>query len=298
MSGENSILLVDGYSQIYRAYFAIRGLTAPDGQPSNALFGMARFLLTLDQQLPHAYAALVLDKGKPRHRIELLPAYKATRPPMPDDLRSQVPPICDWARAMGWRVLQADGFEADDLIAVVVDQRGGRDVAIVSHDKDLGQLVQPGVALVQPGSKGSMKLVDPAAITEKFGVPPHQLVDYLALVGDTVDNIPGVPGVGSKTAAILLRRFGSIDGILADLDRIERPGLREGLRQSEAILQRNRSLVALRRTPPPDWEGMEALRRGKPDWSLLLETALRFGFGSMTAEIRRRIDEDRNPRLL
>jgi DNA polymerase I len=297
MSASARIVLVDGFGQIYRSYYAIRGLSAPGGQPTNALYGMVRFLLSLDAALPHDFGALVLDKGKPKQRLELLPEYKATRPPMPDELRCQIAPIRVWAQALGWPLLEAEGYEADDLIAAVVAACAGTEVAILSHDKDLGQLVRPGVSLLQSGPKGALVVLGHAEIADKFGVPPEQLRDYLALVGDSSDNIPGVPGVGAKTAAALLNRFTSIAGILQHLGEIERPAIREALAASVAILDRNRLLIALNETLPPTWQGLEGLRRSKPDWPALLALAQESGFRSLTTELQRRQQDERNPTL-
>jgi 5'-3' exonuclease len=291
------IVLVDGYAQIYRCFYAIRGLTSPAGQPTNALYGMARFMLSIQQSLPHRFGALVLDKGKPRHRLELLPEYKGTRPPMPDALRCQLAPIRVWAEALGWPLLEAEGFEADDLIAAVVAACPGQEVAIVSHDKDLGQLVRPGVSLVQPGPKGTLAHLGQAEISAKFGVLPAQMRDYLALVGDSVDNIPGVVGVGAKTAAALLARFGSIEGILEHLAEVERPAIRDALAASTDLLQRNRALVTLRDDVPPDWHGLDGLRRRSPQWPTLLDLARESGFQSLSAELQRRLQDERNPSL-
>jgi DNA polymerase-1 len=297
MPARDRIVLVDGYDQIYRSYYAIRGLTAPDGQPTNALYGMVRFLLNLDTALPHDVGALVLDKGKPRQRLELLPEYKATRPPMPDGLRCQLAPIRTWARALGWPLLEAEGYEADDLIAAVVAACAGSTVAILSHDKDLGQLIRPGVCLLQAGPKGALIQIGHDEITGKFGVPPEQLRDYLALVGDSSDNIPGVPGVGAKTAAMLLNRFGSVAVILQNLDQIERPAIREALAASVEILRRNRLLITLNETLPPSWQGLDGLRRGTPDWQALLALAQEFGFRSLMSELHRRQQAERSPSL-
>jgi DNA polymerase I len=297
MPGGGRIVLVDGYGQIYRNYYAIKGLTAPDGHPTNALYGMARFLLSLDSALPHQLGALVLDKGRPRQRLELLPEYKATRPPMPDELRCQIGPIRAWAQALGWALLEAEGHEADDLIAAVVAVRADHEVAILSHDKDLGQLVGPGVSLWQSGPKGALVQVGSAEIAGKFGVSPAQLGDYLALVGDSSDNIPGVPGVGAKTAAALLERFGSVAGILENLGQIERPAIREALAASREVLRRNRLLVALDEAMPPSWQGLDDLRRGTPDWETLLALAQESGFRSLTTELLRRRQDERSPSL-
>ena len=291
------VILVDGYGQIYRSFYAIRELTGPNGEPTNALYGLVRFLLSLDGALPHDFGAFVLDKGKPRHRLELLPEYKAQRPPMPDALRRQIAPIRSWVLALGWPIIEEDGFEADDLIAAVVAARGGAEVLIVSHDKDLGQLVGPGVCLLQPGPKGALARWGRAEIMEKFGVPPEQIRDYLALVGDTVDNIPGVSGVGPKTAVTLLQRFGSVEGILAQVEQIERPAVRDAIATSRDLLQRNRRLVALDETLPPAWQGADSLRRRQPDWDALIGLARQVGFKSVISEFERRRQDERNPTL-
>lgn len=291
------VVLVDGYGQIYRSFYAIRGLTSPGGQPTNAVYGVARFLLSLDAALPHDYGALVLDKGRPPHRTALLPEYKATRPPMPDELRRQIEPITAWVKASGWEVLDSEGFEADDLIAAVAAACPGHEVAIISHDKDLSQLVRPGVYLLHSGPKGVLERLGREEVTAKYGVPPEQIRDYLALVGDSVDNIAGVPGVGAKTAAGLLRRFGSVDGILQHLAEVERPAVREALRTSGEILRRNLRLVALVEALPPGWQGLDGLRRRKPDWQVLSAMAREFGFKSLLGELERRLQDERNPTL-
>ena len=297
MPASDRIVLVDGYGQIYRSFYAIRGLSAPNGAPTNALYGVVRFLLNLDSALPHAFGALVLDKCKPRQRLDLLPEYKATRPPMPDALRCQLEPIRTWSQALGWPLLEAEGYEADDLIAGVVAACAGREVAILSHDKDLGQLIRPGVCLLQSGPKGSLVQLGHDEITGKFGVSPEQLRDYLALVGDSSDNIPGVPGVGAKTAAVLLNRFGSVAGILQNLAQIERPALREALAAAVQILERNRQLIALNETLPASWHGLDDLRRSKPNWQALRALAQESGFRSLLPELHRREQDERNPTL-
>lgn len=297
MDSNDRMVLIDGYAQIYRGFFAIRELTAPDGRPSNALFGIARFMLNIDAALPHRLGAMVLDKGKPVHRMEILPEYKATRPPMPDEMRSQIQPIRAWVAAMGWEILEAEGHEADDLIAGVVSVREGHEVAIVSHDKDLSQLVQPGVTLVIPGKKSSLTILDRAGVIAKFGVPPEHMRDYIALVGDSVDNIDGVAGIGPKTAAKLLNEIGGLDEILENLEKVSRESLRKKLAQSSDLLRRNRRLVALPEVLPETWHGIEQLKRGAPDWETLLAMADDYGFSSLKPELRKRWAEERNPTL-
>lgn len=291
------LILLDGYSHIYRSFYAIRELTNPRGEPVNALYAMCRFLFRVDQEFPHDFCAAVLDKGKSAKRLEVLPSYKGTRPPMPDPLRSQIPLIREWMTAWGWPMVEQEGQEADDLIAAIARAREGHETFILSHDKDLAQLVGQGVYMVIPGSKGSTIKLDPAGVEEKFGVPPEAIPDFLALVGDSVDNIPGVPGVGPKTAASLLNQFGSIDSMLGDLDAIERLSLRESIAASADVLRRNQELVALDATLPPGWEGVSTLRRREPDWDALFAIAQDHGFKSIVTALEKARFETRNPSL-
>ncbi|MBO7741752.1 MAG: hypothetical protein J6S21_04285, partial [Victivallales bacterium] len=190
------ILLIDAYSQIYRVFYAIRMLNDPSGAPANAIYGMARLFMQLDEEFPSEYGAIVFDLGKCTRRTQLLPEYKAQRPPMPQELRCQTEAIREWAQAFGWKVIMKDGVEADDLISGIAARRENSDVLILSSDKDLAQLcADPQVKMLVRKSGGEpWKIEGAAEVTEHFGVPPEQLRDYLALIGDTADNIPGVPG--------------------------------------------------------------------------------------------------------
>lgn len=297
MSGNNKLVLVDAYAQIYRNFFAIRGLTNERGEPTNALFGVARFLLNLDERLPGEYGAVVFDKGVPRQRLELLPEYKATRPAMPDELRAQVPALREWIQAAGWHLLEYEGREADDLIATAAAERDERETYIVSPDKDLAQLVQPGVWLMIPRKKGNLEPLGVEEVREKWGIPPESVRDYLAILGDASDNILGVPGVGSKTAARLVRQFGSIDAMYARLDEIGSDKLREKLRDAEELLKRNRELIGLDASRPPNWPGLEGLKRNPPDWDRLTKLAADNQFKSLMPAVRKARDAYRNPTL-
>ncbi len=297
MIHNNTLVLIDGYAHIYRSFYAIRGLTNKQGQPTNALFGMARFSLMLDEKVPHEFGALAMDKGRCTHRLELLPEYKANRPSMPEELRSQIPMILDWMQAMGWPLLQEEGREADDLIAAAVAAREGRETVIASHDKDLAQLVGEHVTLLLPGAKGNWQSLGPEEVRAKFGVGPEGIVDYLALLGDSSDNIPGVAGVGAKTAAALLQQFGSIDAMLEHPDQIARRTLRDKIAPAGALLERNRKLVGLDAELPEGWKGIEGLRRRDPDWDRLLKIAADNGFKTIVASLEAKLDEFRNPTL-
>lgn len=295
---QNQILLVDGYAAIYRSFHAIRNLNNPRGQAVNALYGMARFALKLDEDFPSRYSALVLDKGKCTRRIELLKEYKANRPPMPDELQAQIPRIREWFEAMGWPLLEEEGREADDLIALAVERRDSVPALIVSHDKDLAQLVEEDVLLLRSAGKGSWEQMGPDEVREKFGVPPELIGDYLALVGDSSDNIPGVRGVGPKTAAALLQKYGSIEGILDKVQEIKAAAVRSHLAEARNDLKRNRDLVRLDIQESADWPGLAGLQRRRIDWEHLLDIARAEGFKSLLSRLEQARDEARCPRFL
>lgn len=297
MESRKRLVLVDGYAHIYRSFYAIRDLTNGRDEPVNALYGMARFLMKLDQSLPHDHGAVCMDKGKSTKRLEILPSYKGTRAPMPDPLRSQIPLIRDWIVASGWPIVEEEGREADDLIGAVTQAREGKETYVVTHDKDLAQLVGDGVWLVLPGKQGKSDHLGPEGVREKFGVPPEAVRDYLAMIGDDVDNIPGIPGVGPKTAVTLLTRFGSIDAMLEQVDAIERESLREKIRGAGDLLRRNMELVGLDCNPPEGWNGLETVRRRKPDWESLLRIARDHGFKTLVTAIEQSRYDAQNPTL-
>ena len=285
------LCLIDAYSQIYRVFYAIRMLNNPAGEPVNALYGMARLFLQLDEIVPSEWGAIVFDLGKCVRRTALLPDYKAQRPPMPAELRAQTAAIRQWAQAFGWTIVQREGFEADDLICGLVGQRGDAQAVILSSDKDLHQLVQ-GEAVVMlakgPTPKEPWVTLGEEAATRKFGLPPRQLGDYLALIGDNVDNIAGVAGVGPKTAIKLLEQFGDLDHLLASLEQVDAAKVRQALADSAEQLRRNRSLVQLDPVLPEGWKGLDGIRRRTPDWALLDELAAAQGFASIRAAIQKR----------
>ncbi|MCQ2396513.1 MAG: hypothetical protein MJ106_02315 [Lentisphaeria bacterium] len=284
------ILLIDAYSQIYRLFYAIRMLTSAKGEPANALFGMARLFLQLDAEFPTEFGALVFDLGKCTRRCGLHPQYKAQRPPMPAELRAQISRIKEFAQAFGWPVVQREGFEADDLLAGISSQRGDSSVLILTGDKDLGQLVADNqINLLKPGNaKNPWECLDEAAISAKFGVKPSQVCDYLSLLGDTVDNIPGIPGRGPKTAAQLLNEYGPIDNTLAAIDSTPSGKLKDTLVAEKEHILLNRELVRLDNALPEAWNGTESIRRNRPDWQKLLTLCADEGFNAIAAEIKKR----------
>ena len=206
------LFLIDGNQQMYRAYHAIRGLTGPDGRSTNAVFGFSTMLRKLLADQTPDYIAASFDLAGPTFRDALAADYKANREPMPSDLVDQVPLVHEACVALGVPVLNIEGFEADDVIGTLAQQaRGaGFDVALVTGDKDFFQLVSDGVRVYNPKDDGTW--YDAAGVVEKFGVRPDQVVDVLALMGDSVDNIKGVPGIGEKGARELIGAHGSLDG--------------------------------------------------------------------------------------
>ena len=287
------IILIDAYGQIYRNFFALRNLRNDKDEPVNALYGMARFLLVLEENLGSEYGAAVFDKGKCERRTQILPQYKAQHPPMPDDLRVQIEPIRVWLRAFGWPLLEQEGLEADDIIGCIASQNEELPLNILSYDKDLAQLVNKRVSLIQPGKNNTWLTQGVEEVQEKFGVRPEQIVDYLALLGDSSDNIPGVPGVGPKTAAKLLAQFGNLERLLANLNEVDSARLQEALQQSSEMLQRNRELVELELDCLPNWQGIESIRRTAPNWRKIMDLAKEQNFNSLIRIIEKKLPAEK-----
>jgi len=251
-AGARDVLyLVDLSSYLLRAYHAVAPLSAPSGEPTHAVHGTVTMLERLyREQKPHLLA-IAMDAGRSTFRKEIYGAYKANRPPAPEDLRVQIGRAEQILVASGLTVWKQEGVEADDLIATAATRAAeqGLRVVVVGADKDLMQLCSDRVVLWDTLRS---KVFGPAEVTERFGVGPAQLGDLLALTGDSSDNIPGVPSVGPKTAAELLQRFGSLDGIFSHLDQIERKKLKETLTEHEAAARLSRRLVALKLDCPLD----------------------------------------------
>ena len=208
-----TLLLVDGSSYLYRAFHALPDLRNQAGDPTGALYGMITMLRRLATEIPAEYRVCVFDASGPTFRDTLYAEYKAHRPPMPEDLARQIEPIHQVVRALGWPILMESGVEADDVIGTLARQAAadGMHVVVSTGDKDLAQLVTAQVTLVNTMSN---ERLDVAGVEAKFGVLPDRITDYLALVGDTADNIPGVQKVGPKTAAKWLQTYGDLDGVI------------------------------------------------------------------------------------
>ena len=275
------LLLVDAYGLIYRAFHAIPPLTNSRGLLTNAAFGFTSILLRAIADAHPERAIVAFDAPGATHRHERFPAYKAQRPSMPDELRSQVPLVRDLVAALGLPLLEAPGYEADDVIGTIAEQarREGWEVLIVSGDLDMLQLVGPNVSLLHTAKGGADAMVtyDPAKIFERYGLTPEQIVDFKSLKGDSSDNIPGVPGVGEKTAAKLIAAFGSLTGLYERLDEVEPVRIRELLRANRDAAFAGQGLMTIDRDAPlqlPDEGGV--IGRYDRDLALALLRELEF----------------------
>lgn len=261
-------LLVDGFNLAFRSHYGMErvGLRRPDGFPTGALHGWIRTLWSLEDGEKPDRSAVFFDLGGSERHLAALPDYKAQREDTPPDLELQIPEIKRLTALMGFRVVEQRGVEADDLLASAARRlvAEGHDVVIVSADKDFGQCVGgPIVQLVPPPTANpalGWRRLDPAGVTEKFGVPPARIPDYLALVGDTSDNIPGLRGVGPKTAVKWLAEHGDLEGVLAAADRLEPARFREQVVAEAARIRINLGLVRFKEDYPFD-----PAERGRPD---------------------------------
>ncbi|CAB3732444.1 DNA polymerase I [Paraburkholderia graminis C4D1M] len=240
-----TLLLVDGSSYLYRAYHAMPDLRGPDGGPTGALYGMINMLRRMRKEVTAEYSACVFDAKGKTFRDDWYPDYKANRPSMPDDLSRQIEPIHVAVRALGWPLLMIDGVEADDVIGTLSTEaeKRGMNVIVSTGDKDLAQLVSDHVTLINTMTNEKL---DRAGVLAKFGVPPERIVDYLSLIGDTVDNVPGVEKCGPKTALKWLTQYESLDGIVAHADEIK-GAVGDNLRRALDFLPMARKLVTVER---------------------------------------------------
>ncbi|RYE63012.1 MAG: DNA polymerase I, partial [Oxalobacteraceae bacterium] len=239
-----TLLLVDGSSYLYRAFHALPDLRNAQGAPTGAIYGIINMLRRLRNDYPAAYIACIFDAKGKTFRDDLYPDYKANRASMPEDLGRQIEPIHEAVRAMGWPILMIEGIEADDVIGTLaVDAvKHGMKVVVSTGDKDLAQLVNEHVTLINTMSNETL---DRDAVIAKFGVPPERIVDYLSLVGDTVDNVPGVSKVGPKTAAKWIAQYGSLDGVIENADKVG-GAVGENLRAALDWLPQARVLVTVK----------------------------------------------------
>ena len=220
-----TLLLVDGSSYLYRAFHALPDLRNRQNEPTGAIYGVLNMLRRLHKDYPAEYSACVFDAKGKTFRDDIYPEYKANRAAMPEDLRPQIEPLHEAIRAMGWPVIVEEGVEADDVIGALAKQaeREGMRVIISTGDKDISQLVNAHVTVVntmRDAFRRTDEVLDIAGVENKFGIPPSLIIDYLVLIGDTSDNVPGVEKVGPKTAVKWLKQYGSLDNIVAHADEV------------------------------------------------------------------------------
>jgi DNA polymerase-1 len=279
------LLIVDGHAYAYRAFHAIQKLNAPDGSPTNAIYGFIKMLTKMETTLKPTHHCVVWDGGLCAKRMEALPEYKIQRPAMPDDLERQLPQIEEYLEAANVPSFVNEGVEADDWIAsqACCAVRADVNVVIASADKDFLQLVSPRVGLLNPNDK-SETVWKAEQVRAKTGLDPEQVVDWLSLIGDAVDNIGGVPGVGPKTATDLLKQFGSIDNLYARLGEVKSERIRASLQAAEKDVRRNQALIRLHTDLPCDFQ-LDALAVQAPDAERLRPLYARWGFKTLSAQL-------------
>ncbi|UJR63752.1 DNA polymerase I [Dickeya zeae] len=286
---ENPLILVDGSSYLYRAYHAFPPLTNAAGEPTGAMYGVLNMLRSLLQQYHPSHVAVVFDAKGRTFRDDLFEHYKSHRPPMPDDLRAQIEPLHRMVKAMGLPLLSVSGVEADDVIGTLAQQaeRAGKPVLISTGDKDMAQLVTPQITLINTMNN---TILGPDEVCAKYGIPPSLIIDFLALMGDSSDNIPGVPGVGEKTAQALLQGVGGLDALYDNLDKIATLTFR-GAKTMAAKLEQHKDVAYLSyqlATIKTDVElelGCEQLTVNEPDVTELRELFARYEFKRWLADV-------------
>ena len=261
-SDNDSVILVDGSSYVYRAYHALPPLSTSTGQPTGAVRGVTTMVMRILEDHPDSPVGMIFDAKGSTFRHDMYDQYKANRPPMPDDLRPQIQPIYDICEALGLKIFVVDNVEADDVIGTLAIQAEaqGIETVVSTGDKDLAQLVTKNIRLVNTMSN---EVLDEAGVMKKFGVKPNQIIDYLALVGDTSDNIPGVQKVGPKTAVNWLTKYETVENIIANAEEISgKVGeyLREGIEQ----LKLSQQLTTIKKDVELDF-GINDLKVGKRD---------------------------------
>jgi len=276
------LILVDGSSYLYRAYHAMPSLSNADGEPTGTIYGVVNMLRKLLNDYEPDQMVVVFDAKGKTFRDDMYPEYKANRPPMPEDLRQQVEPILEIVQSMGLPLLQISGVEADDVIGTLAQQATEKkqDVVISTGDKDMAQLVNAHVSLINTMNNSTM---DEEGVKEKFGVTPEQIIDYLALIGDTSDNVPGVPKVGPKTAVKWLDQYKSVEAIVADADNIKGK-VGENLRDSLGQIPLSQKLVTIKCDVELD-QKEDSLKIKPADREALINYYKRFEFKTWLSEL-------------
>jgi DNA polymerase I len=283
------LFLVDAMAHIYRAFYApMARMNAPSGIPTKVPFLFANILRRLIKDYQPDFVGIVFDTSKPTFRDKLFEAYKAQRPPMPDDMRVQLPYVRRLCEAMNMPILELDGYEADDVIGTMAKKGAAKklDVLIISNDKDMMQLVSPGVRILRTGSGGAKAdvIVDATKVAEILGVPPQKVIDLMALLGDTVDNIPGAKGIGEKGATELIQKYGSVEKALENAAEVSNKRYREALQQQKEQVMMSKQLAAIATDVPLELE-LEKLQLRAPSAGALGDLYRELGFNSLLKEL-------------
>ena len=277
----NEVYLLDGSCFVYRAYHAIRALSTSKGLPTNAIYGFTRMLLKLLKERKVQYMLIAFDSPHPTKRHILYEEYKITRPEIPKDLPLQLNYIKEIVDALGIKRLEIPGYEADDIIASAVFKINNADFYIVTLDKDMLQIVSENIKIYDPFNN---LVIDRDFVIKKYGIPPEKLSDFMALVGDNIDNIPGVKGIGEKSASELIKRYGSIENILKNIEIVKPSRIAELIRKNEENLRLSKELVLLKTDVPIDFN-LEELKIKDPDIELLIKFFSELEFHSLLKEI-------------
>lgn len=283
------LFLVDAMAHIYRAFYApMVRMNAPSGLPTKVPFLFANILRRLLKDYRPDYVGIVFDTSKPTFRDKLFESYKAHRPPMPDEMSVQLPYVRRLCEAMCMPILELDGYEADDVIGTLAKKAAQKnlDVLVISNDKDMMQLVNSGVRILRTGSGGAKAdtIVDAQKVEEILGVPPEKVVDLMALLGDTIDNIPGAKGIGEKGATELIQKFGTVENALAHADEVANKRYREALQQQKEQVLMSKQLAAIETEVPLELD-LAKMKVCAPDPAALSELYRELGFNSLLKEL-------------
>ena len=279
------LFLIDGMSQIYRAYYALPSLSNSKGLPTNAIYGFTMMLRKLIASEKPDYLGVAFDSPERTFRHDAYESYKATRTAMPDDLTLQIPYITRLCEALHVPIVREPGFEADDIIGTLAAkaEKTGLDVVIVTNDKDMSQLVTDRVKILRTERTGEMKMVDAKGVEEKLGVRPDQVIELLGLWGDTVDNIPGAPGIGEKGAKQIISQYGTIENAITHADEITRKNYRESLKTNVDLIRKSRELVTIACDMPIELD-LKGLAFEAPDRRAAYELFSELEFAALTRE--------------
>jgi DNA polymerase-1 len=292
----NNVILIDSFAHIYRGFYALPPLTNSSGMPTNAIFAFTKTLLFIEKKFPSSHGAAVFDKGRPLERLKLAPDYKANRPPTPPELIQQIPFTKEIAHAFGWQVAEEDNCEADDIISAFCAKFVDNEIKIVSNDKDLAQLVNNNISMLITAKTGGLETMDANNVFAKFAVQPEQIADYLSLIGDHSDNIPGAPGIGPKTAAKLLQEFSSIENLLLNISSIKSDKIKNSIANSTEQLKKNQLLIKLPKTNPfTDSHNFSDFTKRTIDYRSIEKLCEKLELKSILADLKRKLETPDKP---